>query len=156
MNRGAVLSDDKVYRYTLTRRWGDGKPVVWVMLNPSTADAEVDDPTITRCIRFTERWGYQAMTVVNLFAFRATDPRRLKTARDPVGPFNDTAIMDAISEAAFVVAAWGTWGSTFKRDKEFLELIGAQKVKALGVTGDGDPRHPLYLRADARLINWKA
>src|SRR5258708_25884820 len=95
VEKGAVLSDDLVYRYELTRRWDSRPMVTWVMLNPSIADAEVDDLTVTKCCGFTQRWGWGGIRVVNLFALRATNPKELHDHPDPVGPKN----MEAISEA---------------------------------------------------------
>src|SRR5262245_13227298 len=107
----AELSPCGRYRYALTRTWGDPKKVVcWVMLNPSTADADQDDPTIRRCLGFSRAWGAGGLVVVNLFALRATDPDQLRIAADPVGPDNDSHL----STAAFgrlVVAAWGARGA---------------------------------------------
>src|SRR3954471_10304152 len=108
--RGAHLSSDGVYRYTLSRLW-DTDPVspemVWVMLNPSTADAAVDDPTIRRCIGFARLWGYAGIRVVNLFALRAADPKALLAHQDPVGPDNDHWLR-AVTGERFTMAAWGS------------------------------------------------
>ena len=105
--RRAVLSECGSYRYALTREWADGKCVAWLMLNPSTADADIDDPTIRRCIGFARQWGYGRLVVVNLFALRATDPRVLVRNADPVGSKNDFYIAKAMKEAQEVICAWG-------------------------------------------------
>src|SRR5688500_11357729 len=104
---GAVFDRSGRYRYRLWRRWGDGGAVAFVMLNPSTADAERDDPTIRRCGGFARAWGFGSMVVVNLFALRSSDPQRLRRARDPVGRENDRHIIDVTGTSDAVVLAWG-------------------------------------------------
>jgi len=153
----AVLSDDGVYRYELTRRWGPGRTATFVMLNPSTADAVMNDPTIRRCIGFSMRWGCGALRVVNLYAYRATDPRTLWATPDPVGPDNDLHLYEAASKAstegAPLVAAWGANAKPV-RVGQALRIPGFDQLSALGVTKAGQPRHPLYLRGDAHLTSW--
>lgn len=144
----ADFSGDLVYRYRLSRRWGDGPAVAFIGLNPSTADETNDDPTIRRCIGFAKRWGYDQLVMLNLFAFRATDPADMKRVLDPVGPENDKYLVREAREAGLVVAAWGVHGSYHARDEEVLSILPLPPV-ALGVTKDGYPRHPLYVRADA-------
>lgn len=148
----AFLSDDGVYRYSLTRHvaplTGDGT-CTFVMLNPSTADAEQDDPTIRRCIGFARGWGFEWLKVVNLFAYRATDPRELADVDDPSGPENLCTIAKVIGGSDLVVCAWGAFPH-WKRVEHIalvLELIAAPH--ALGLTANGSPRHPLYVRGDA-------
>jgi hypothetical protein len=155
VNRDALLSADGRYRYQLMRSWGDGPWLTFVMLNPSTADALVDDPTIRRCIAFAEAWGYGGLIVVNLFALRATDPRELLTAVDPVGHENDWHIADAVEQTDLVVAAWGASipRQHGKRPAAVRELLG--DAHHLGLTAAGHPRHPLYLRADTRPTRWE-
>lgn len=154
----AVLSDDGRYRYLLSRRWDSGPAVVFVMLNPSTADATLDDPTIRRCIGFARGWGYPALAVVNLYALRSTDPRGLWTDPDPVGPDNDMwlqrefVIADHIGSP--VVAAWGAHARP-DRVQHVMSLPGAERMQCLGRTKDGAPRHPLYMAADSPLIPWQ-
>lgn len=124
MIKDAYISEDGVYRYSLTRDWDETLPVMlFVMLNPSTADAVVDDQTIRRCIGFAERAYMGGLEVVNLFAFRATDPKEMKAAPDPVGPENNTVIRQALSEAKTVVCAWGAHGSFQGRAQDVLTLI---------------------------------
>lgn len=121
-------------------------------LNPSTADAARDDPTIRRCIGLARRWGFGGITVVNLFAFRATKPADLKTAFDPVGPRNDSTIRKVIHGVP-VIAAWGTHGGFGGRDRAVLKLLcGHPRVFTMGLTKQGHPRHPLYVRYDTLLI----
>jgi hypothetical protein len=153
------------YRYTLERRW-DGKPfgspgvVAWLMMNPSTADEQVDDPTVRRARDFTRRWGHGAMVVLNAFALRATRPAMLLEAEDPVGrPENDAAITRWAKQAEMVVAAWGLppkplWG----RSLEVAALLAAAGVQpvALKVTQSGQPGHPLYIGGETRPVPWIA
>ncbi len=140
------------YRYSLSRRWGEGaERVVFVMLNPSTADECADDPTIRRCIGFARAWGFETLEVVNLYAFRATRPAELFAAADPVGPRNDCFLRAAAREAALVVAAWGLHGARAGRDSEVLEILRRRgPVHCLGTTQRGQPRHPLFVRRGVR------
>lgn len=150
----ATFSPDGVYRYRLLRRWSRGARVVWVMLNPSTADAQRDDPTIRRCIGFSRAWGFGAMEVVNLYALRATEPGVVRGHDEPVGPENDRYIVAAASRGAHVIAAWGAFPWAAARADHVLELLmrARRPVRCLGLTRGGHPRHPLYARADARPI----
>ncbi len=149
MTKGAVLSSCGQYRYGLTRTFFTGTgTVLFIMLNPSTADAEMDDPTIRRCIGFARRWGFQELKVGNLFALRATDPRELKRVSDPIGPENDRYLMHMSGSADAVIAAWGAHGIYRNRSQHVLGLLEGT-VECLGLTKQGYPRHPLYLRADA-------
>jgi hypothetical protein len=135
----------------------------FIMLNPSTADANLDDPTIRRCIGFAKSWGCHGLLVVNLYALRAHNPRRLWEASDPVGPKNDTYLENYIDRALWLkwplVAAWGA-NAKPDRVAQVLALArcgampGEESLQALGVTKSGAPRHPLYLRADAVLAPW--
>lgn len=154
----AVLSVDGRYRYALMRRWGDGEPVAFVMLNPSTADASTDDPTIRRCVGFAKRWGYGQLLVVNLFAWRATDPKALSAADDPVGGENDGYLSAVACQSARVVAAWGAWLPPWPRDraKRVVSLLREQGVDLyhLGLTAAGQPRHPLYLPKSTTPAPW--
>jgi hypothetical protein len=138
----------------LTRHLKDGDPlsyVNFVLLNPSTATATEDDPTIRRCIGFAERWGYPSLVVTNLFALRSTDPRALRTSRAPVGPDNDHWLMKSAMGADRIVAAWGNHGRYLKRGAKVLWLGLPRPVYCFGLTKVGEPKHPLYLRKDADL-----
>ena len=160
----AVLSDCRTYRYSLTRDIADthlgcldeaGGTVVFVGLNPSTADETTDDPTIRRCIRFARDWGFDRLKMVNLFAYRATDPSDLFSAArdgvDVVGPENDHNLSLAFGGADRIVAAWGAPAPlTVKRVEQFAETFHGWQFWALGLTALGSPRHPLYMRADAQ------
>lgn len=152
MIKDAHISDCGDYRYSLKRRWGDGSVIGWVMLNPSTADASIDDPTIRRCIDFSQRWGYSAMLVVNKFAYRSTDPRVLKTMPIDVafGPDNDAQLLAAGRWCEKIVCAWGNPGG---KDIPFvLRCDGG--LWHLGTTLSGCPKHPLYLPKDTQLQRW--
>ena len=119
---------------------------MFVGLNPSTADAAVDDPTIRRCVRFAKDWGFGGILMLNVFAYRSTDPNRLRVVEDPVGPMNDQAFAFFRMKPGLIVAAWGSKCPP-EREREVLDLIW-RPVYALGKTKIGRPRHPLYLRAD--------
>lgn len=152
VNSSASISDCGSYRYRLDRRWSNGPTMGFIMLNPSTADADKDDPTIRRCIGFAKREGCGALVVVNLFAFRATDPKNLPAKSDEAeGPENAAHIMRAATVADRLVAAWGS----NKPEARFIRFIFdhyGDRVLCLGKTKDGSPRHPLYVRGDAPLI----
>ena len=153
-SRDALLSACGTYRYRLWRRWGRGPLATFVMLNPSTADAMKDDPTIRRCIGFAKREGCGKLLVVNLFAYRATDPADLKRAEEPVGPLNG----DVLDEVAMqcqgpLIVAWGNHGDHQGQAGEFLTRLSPhfRKPLCLGTTRSGHPKHPLRLGADTLL-----
>jgi len=145
----AVVSKCTAYRYELRRQWDTREPVVFLMLNPSTADSDMDDATIRRCVGFAKRWGCGGLIVVNLFAYRTTDPTRLTPVQDPVGPENDRHIVKAIlgQKIRNVVCAWGTNGGYKDRDEIVTELIAPlAPVRCFQeLTKAGFPRHPLYV-----------
>ena len=149
--RTAVFSQDLKYRYLLSRRWAyrDGNLIVWVMLNPSTANDTENDPTIERCMRRSIEWGYAGMDVVNLYAFRATSPANLFKADDPVGPMNEDALNAAFSRAEMILLGWGAHARHTEQERAVLrELAGpltADKVHFLKIGKGGAPSHPLYL-----------
>ena len=149
----AVLSDCGRFRYRLGRRWGDGAALAFIMLNPSTADATSDDATIRRCIRFTREHGFDAIDVVNLFAYRATDPRDLARAGFPVGPENDGHIEDAAAKAGNICVAWGAHPEADARAEGVLRMLFRINVepRCLRITRSGYPQHPLMLPAACRL-----
>lgn len=154
MKMGAVFSKDRRYRYALTRDWAvtkDAPAFVVIGLNPSTADETQDDPTIRRCIGFAKREGFQRLLMLNLFAFRATDPKAMMQADDPVGPRNDAMLTSACVKHNFVVAAWGTKGGYRGRDADVCIMLD-QRIYCLGRTKDQYPKHPLYLPSDAQLV----
>jgi hypothetical protein len=155
---GATFSECGRYRYRLRRTWlPELPPVLWIMLNPSTADAATDDPTIRRCMRFAQRWGgFGGLEVCNLFALRSTDPKALRQAADPVGPDNDRAILEASKAAGCVVVAWGAGGELKGRGRivaRALSFVRADLV-CLGRTQRGHPLHPLYVPYETELIGF--
>lgn len=160
----AEISDDGLYRYTLTREWGDGSCVSWLCFNPSTATAEQDDASIRKMVGFSKRWGYGRLVVLNLFAIRSTNPRRVpRMGSSAIGPMNDYWICESLKESRELLCAWGC-GEHFKTDKysdvssldfrphsllpnlrsKFPEL----RHNCLGYRKDGHPRHPLMLSYD--------
>jgi len=148
----ATLSPCRKYRYELWRIWDPArKPAVFIGLNPSTADETQDDPTIRRCKSFAERFDCGGLCMINLFAFRATDPEAMKAATDPIGPDNDNHLLSCCAQAGVIVCAWGAHGSYRDREKQVCWLLKFN-MKCLGRTKDGQPRHPLYLKKDTELV----
>lgn len=152
MEKGAFISEDGLYRYTLWRDWrkpGETtKTVLFVGLNPSTADADKDDPTIRRCIGFAKAWGYNKLIMVNLFAFRATDPKDMKSTQDPEGPLNREIVGNATDHADLTIAAWGAHGLFKEQNDRYIKYL--TNPYHLGLTKNGFPKHPLYLKADVK------
>ena len=158
MKKSAVISEGGQYRFLLERQWGDGQRATFVMLNPSTADAGNDDPTIRRCIGYAKRWGYGKLAVVNLFSYRSTDPRELRNVSDPIGPQTDDYLIDVGAESAVVVAAWGNHGKLYRRDQCVRGLFERAGIPLhyLRLTDEGQPWHPLYLPAALSPQLWEA
>lgn len=164
--RTAQVSACGRYRYNLTRTWAPGAAgggtVLWVMLNPSVADAAIDDPTIRKCVGFAKRWDAGAIAVVNLFAFRATDPVELELwsmrGMDVVGPENGAAIDQAMGRADRVVFAWGSHRSVGKRGRDLFDRARALGIEPLciGTTKSGEPRHPLMVSYAVAPTPWSA
>lgn len=147
-NRGAVISQCKQYRYQLWRIWDANKPLLmFIMLNPSTADSENDDPTLRRCIGFANKFGFGGLYVCNLFAFRATDPkellRRNRAGLDIIGPENDDFLTETAERCEEIVLAYGAGSPIPGRAAEVVLMF--RYCLCLGKTSKGDPRHPLYL-----------
>lgn len=178
VSAGADISADGRYRYLLWREWrgthdpnnwrwlgakdgagaeiGEPKACLFVMLNPSTADGLIDDPTIRRCVGFAKAWKFERLEVVNLFALRATNPRDLlkvdNVADDPVGWQNSDKVFLAGRRAGRIVCAWGNHGAHLGQDETLRGWLPDRPLYALGFTDAGFPRHPLYARADAQLV----
>lgn len=159
MRKSAQISACGTFRYGLGRDWSVGRPSRWllfVMLNPSTADADVDDPTIRRCMGFAHAHGFNGLAVVNLYAYRSPSPRALRDAGWPIGPENDANIAAAASEAHGVCLAWGSFAARTPRAGQVLQILRANlkpgvELQCLDTTGDGHPKHPLYLSSALRL-----
>ncbi len=144
----AVYSDCECYRYSLTRIWDvAGRKALFVMLNPSTATEVQNDPTVERCERRARALGFGAFQVTNIFAWRDTDPRKMRAAIDPVGPENDAAILAGVNWADQIIAAWGTHGAHLDRGPAVERLLRGtgRPLFHLGLTKDGHPKHPLYI-----------
>ncbi len=144
----AIYSDCEKYRYSLTRVWDpEGRKALFVMLNPSTATEVQNDPTVERCERRARALGFGAFQVTNIFAWRDTDPRKMRAAADPVGPANDEAILQGVQWADQVIAAWGTHGAHLNRGPAVETLLRdtEQPLFHLGLTKGGHPKHPLYI-----------
>ena len=162
----AIFSECGMYRYSLTRTFGDvnkfgvgNKTANFIMLNPSTATADEDDPTIRRCIGFAKKWDMDQLIVTNIFALRATIPKELYNAKDPEGPLNMMMIQAASRNACIgiVITAWGVHGAYRNQGEEVLKRLCRDVTRPhhLGLTKDGHPRHPLYLRGDSKPEEWR-
>ncbi len=150
--KGAELSECGAYRYQLWRVWNDKlAKVLFIMLNPSTADADKDDPTIRRCIGFAKSWGYGGFYVGNLFAYRSTSPKGLFKPFDPVGKLNDYNLMRMEEKCEIIVCAWGNAPIIKKMRKEHKPLEFLNKpMHYIDLAKDGTPKHPLYLKGDLK------
>ena len=153
--RDALISDDGVYRYLLQRFWDVRREALnFVMLNPSTADAILDDPTIRRCLGFARALGFGSLEVTNLFALRSTDPKALRVHIAPVGPENDEVIVSSARVCHMTICAWGNHGNYMNRSSHVLDLLRKAGVKphALRIGKTGQPGHPLYLKGDLQPV----
>ena len=148
------------YRYCLTRSWTTDEEnthqVAFIMLNPSKANAEQDDPTIRACSQFAQRWGYTQLTVVNLFAYCTTHPAMLEQVEDPIGPENDQYVTGAVKLADKVILAWGNQGILLNRDQTVINLISSyrHKLYCLKRNRTGQPCHPLYIKRKTVPFVW--
>jgi hypothetical protein len=148
MKLGASFSVDRFYRYNLFRIWNEnGGRMLFILLNPSTADETKDDPTIKRCITRAFALGYGGIEIVNLFAMRSTYPHNLFNTSDPVGPENDLYILGAVERTELVVCGWGKHGNYLDRAKTVLGIVRScnRAPHYLKLNSDGTPRHPLYV-----------
>lgn len=153
----ALYSPCETYRYALTRQWDQsGKRLLFIMLNPSKATELKNDPTIERCERRARALGFGAFRACNLFAFRATDPRDLKRAKDPIGPGNLSQLMQAARWADVILCAWGTHGAHMGLGPAIATLLRAEgfPLHHLGLSKDGHPKHPLYIGYATCLRDW--
>ncbi len=154
----AVYSDCERYRYQLTRTWqNDGRKALFIMLNPSTATEIQNDPTVERCERRARTLGFGAFRVTNIFAWRDTDPRNMKQAKDPVGPENDNAILEACHWTDQIICGWGTHGAHLNRSAavKILLLSTELPIFHLGLTKYGQPKHPLYIAYSQQPELWR-
>lgn len=155
MDRSAVFSDCRLYRYALSRIWNDSVPsAMFIGHNPSTADETQDDPTVRRCINYAHAWGYGGLIMTNIFAFRATDPKVMKAESDPVGAANDAWLRVLANTAGVVVAAWGCHGIHLKRNYAVCLMLPGV-LHYLRLTNDGHPAHPLYLPKTLTPTRWE-
>lgn len=157
--KGALFDESRIYRYSLWRRWGFGSGieavtlgdmVTFIGLNPSTADESEDDPTIRRCIGFAKQWGFGGLVMLNIFAFRATDPKDMKKQLNPIGKLNDAAIQNVTDRIGRTVCAWGVHGAWMNRGAAVRAMVRGTAFH-LGQTKQGFPKHPLYLASDTEL-----
>ena len=153
----AIYSDCERYRYALTRTWDEaGKRVLFVMLNPSKATEVQNDPTVERCERRARALGFGAFQVTNIFAWRDTDPFKMRKAADPVGPDNDVVILEGANWADQIIAAWGTHGVHLNRGQQTATLLRTtnKPLYSLGLSKHGHPKHPLYISYSQQPIPW--
>lgn len=154
----AIYSDCERYRYSLTRTWDpDGHRVLFVMLNPSTATEKQNDPTVERCERRARVLGFGAFRVANIFAWRETDPAKMRSVKDPVGPDNDAVLAESCGWTDEVIAAWGAHGAHLDRGHAVAAILhkSGRAVYHLGMTKHGHPRHPLYIAYAQRPAPWQ-
>ena len=158
LERDAVISSCGLYRYLLRRSWDHNRPrALFIMLNPSTADAEVDDATIRSCKRLSVALGYGSFEVINLFGWRATDPRELETAEDPVGPENERISEAAVARCDVAICAWGAHPMATTRGARVRGMVRSMRpaIYCLGTTKSGAPKHPLYIKSGTPLeVYW--
>jgi hypothetical protein len=150
-----VYSADRKYRWRFERRWGDGRTITWIGLNPGTRDTDgLQRPALRRMVTLSRASGYGGLILVNLFGIRARDPKLLRAAGDPVGDHNDEMIQYATSASVsdMTVACWGHHGRINDRAQYVLDKVVSGDVYCLGITKQGEPRHPLFVPADARMI----
>lgn len=166
IRKHAVISDDQQYRYMLGRSWGrdwfhGGSLVTWVMLNPSTADAELDDQTIRQCVHYSQREGFDQLAVVNLYAFRSPYPKDLLLASDPIGPENLTYVKHYMTMADKVVVAWGNHGLMAQHEETYDAILhkgvaDPDRFWCLGFNKGGQPKHPARVGHGLALVPWAA
>jgi hypothetical protein len=143
------------YRYVLYREWDVTLPAMAIIgLNPSSADEQHDDRTVRRCIDFAKREGCGALAMLNIFAYRATNPAELASCPDPVGRDNDHYIRSECENAMWIIVAWGTHGKLLGRGAQVVKLLRGRKLLCFGINQDGSPKHPLYLSNNAKIIEF--
>lgn len=156
---GAVFDEMRRYRYSLWRRWETGcdmsRMAIWICLNPSIANEESNDPTVKRCINFSKRWEYGGYVMLNAFAFVQTKRLLMLKEPQPIGFRNDDAIGWFAGRGGITIAAWGNEGSHLARSLQLRGRLQGHLIYHLGVTKQGEPKHPLYLRSDTVPVLWK-
>jgi hypothetical protein len=152
--RTASFDRRRIYRYTLWRRWADGDRYVnFICLNPSTADENTDDPTSRKLVKFAKGWGYDALCITNLFAYRSTDKRTLYKVSDPIGLGNERHILQIAADASLIVCSWGRDGTLLGRGSAVKRLLYKFDLHYLRIT-QGQPWHPLYLPDATQPSRW--
>lgn len=152
-SKSADFSPCRNYRYTLWRWWDESKPyVMFIGLNPSTADEIEDDPTIRRCVNFAKSWGYGGFCMTNLFAIRATKPKTMLAHNQPIGFDNDKWIDSIAKNAGIIIAAWGAHGGHINRDKEIMARF--ENLKCFEILKSGKPKHPLFVKSNKTLLDY--
>lgn len=155
MQKSAVLSPCRTFRYVLTRVWDTNLPrLLFVLINPATADEKKEDRTSKRVIGFAKRWGFGSVVIVNLFAIRSPYPVDIEKADAPIGPDNDKHILEQAQVADKIVCGWGRYGSHKGRDKSVLALLSGFELFALKITKEGHPWHPLYIPYSQELVKY--
>ena len=158
MENECSFSPDRRHRYSLIHRinplLGDSL-ILWIGLNPSTADESQLDPTLTRIRSFSEREGFHGFWMANLFGLRTPYPKEMMAAADPVGPGNDASLQLAAKRCERIVAAWGAIGEFQSRAEAVANLFPGRELWCLGTTKDGHPRHPLYVNGRQQLVRWR-
>lgn len=156
MKKDAVLSECKQYRYSLSRIWDETKPLIgFIGLNPSTADHIEDDKTISRCIAFSKSWGFGGFYMMNLFAYRATKPSVMMQSNTPIGFENDKYLLELKNKVEKIAICWGDKGRHNGRSKDVLNLLNQDDLYCITINKSGEPKHPLYIKGDAKLIPYK-
>ena len=153
MQSSALFSECRTYRYALWRIWDESlESILFIGLNPSTADETHNDPTISRCINFAQQWGYGGLCMANLFAYCASNPRDMLKVVDPIGIDNDQILFNLAKDAGLVVAAWGNKGSFMGRSDYIARSL--ENLMCLKINKSGEPAHPLYLKSSSDLISF--
>ncbi|UDW83761.1 DUF1643 domain-containing protein [Pasteurella canis] len=148
MNKNAIFSNCRTYRYVLWRIWEPELPkITFIGLNPSTADESEDDPTIRRCINFAKKWGYGGIYMVNLFAYRSTDKSLIYQVPQPIGQDNDKYILQFSQQSEKVIAAWGNTGSYLSRSQQIYQMV--PNLYCLAINKTSEPKHPLYTHSNS-------
>lgn len=155
---GANFSGDRLYRWCLWRRWGKEKPACFLMLNPSTGNEVILDPTLRRCVGFARAWGCGGIEIVNLFGIVSSNPKVLVKHPDPVGSLNDATILMCATRASVIIVAWGAFPEARERAVKVTKMLldVGVRLQCLGTTKEGHPNHPLYLPKSTWPIDWSA